>query len=545
MLSGPLAHAYWVPARTEHLLLHKGITSRPQVNCRTFFLPAAYSSPPSNGGGFSRPGTLAPAGTEQPGTAHMDWMQQYLAAFSRTSMAAEPSDLEATGSVGAAMQRRPQAVSVDEYLVAAGGWGKFQNRLFATMFLHYACISFDWIMAAFLAPALGAQWGLTLPQQEMIASSWFVGGLIGFLLSGFSADTLGRRPSMLAFGVLHCFGAVFTCAAPSLPLLLAARILTAIGTIGAFNMTYPLLAEFSPPSERAVIKKRMGLNWQCGVVALVVVAYQLRSFPWQALSLALVPACSFGVLWLFRGLPESPRFLLVKGRHAEALESLRVVASSNGRLYDCEHLRLAAPSKDGDDGKGVSSTIPTSGPMALLASGQLGRTLALLTLNLVASCTYYGLTFAPVASLGTNLYLCQLTATLLEIPALLLISPLANQLGRRFALISFLGVFACASVALTRIPVSATQLRLAAVLVGRMSGSALNTLKWVAVAENFPTAIRGTGLAVTGIFGMLGASFGPLIFAWAPSPFRMLSILCLLGVAAVLLLPETNGKDLD
>lgn len=468
-------------------------------------------------------------------------MQSYIAALKNTSMAAEPPGLETASNAEAA--RRPHNVSVDEYLVAAGGWGKFHRRLFALMALHYACISFDWLLAVFLAPALGAQWGLTIPQQEMIASSWFAGGLLGFLLSGFVADTLGRRPSMLAFGVLHCFGDILTFAAPSLPLLLAARIVAATGTIGAFNMTFPLLAEFSPPKERAAIKKKMGINWQCGVVALVMVSYMLRSLPWQAHSLALVPASAIGVALLFYGLPESPRFLLVKGRHAEALEVLRAVAKGNGHLHECDHLRLAISSKDGNGKSG--SNIPKGGLKALFAGDTVGRTLSLLVLNFVTSCTYYGLTFAPAECLGTNLYLSQLEATLLEIPALLIIPLLANKLGRRYALISLLGVFAFSSLALTKMPMSAMQLRLAAQLAGRMAGSAANTLKWVAIAESFPTAIRGMGLAATGIFGMLGASLGPVVFAWAPSPFLSLGILCLPGIAAVWSLPETNGKELE
>jgi len=458
-------------------------------------------------------------------------------------MAAESSGLGC--DVGVAEPSKPRIVSVDEYLVAAGGWGIFQNRLFATMSLLNACVAIDAFLAAFLAPALGAQWGLTIAQQGLIPSSWFAGGLMGFVLSGLFADTLGRRPTLLALSVLRCLGDVLTCAAPSLPWLLASRILAAAGTWGAFNMIYPINAEFSPPKERAAIKRSMGLTWQCGMVSLVAVAYLLRLFPWQALALAQVPASLLAVFFLVSGLPESPRFLLVRGRQAEALALLRAVASRNGRLHECNHLRLATTSEvDIEDGRGGRAT-PTNVLGALLARGQSGRTIALLGLNMVASFTYYGLAFAPVASLGSDPYLSQLAAALLEIPALLLIAPLANKLGRRPALMSLLAVLAGAHMGLATISPSATQLRLITVLTGRMAGSALNTLKWVAIVENFPTAIRGAGLAAAGFSGMLGGSFGPLVFSWAPSPFLVLSSLCLPGLVAIWALPETNGKELD
>jgi len=513
------------PARTERLVYLKSGCRSPLVNRKCII-----------------PGTLAGVGAVQPCTTELDWTRHYGGRSQHVPMAAEPSGQE--DGVGIA-SKKPQIVSVDEYLIAAGGQGVFQNRLFATMSLLYACVAFDAMLAAFLAPALGARWGLTVAQQGLIPSSWFVGGLIGFALSGLFADTLGRRPTMLALSVVRCFGDVLTFTAPSLPWLLTSRILAAAGTMGAFNMIYPLLAELSPPEERAAIKRRTGLVWQCAVVVLVAMAYLLRSFPWQAFSAVLLPASFLAVVWLFRGLPESPRFLLVKGRHLQALALLRAVALCNGRLHACDHLRLATSHiEDCESGTGGKAT-PRGNLATLFVREQSGRTIALLIFNLVASCTYYGLTFAPVASLGSNAYLSQLSAALLEIPAILLVAPLANKLGRRPALIGLLGVFAGAILALAMMSHSAMQLRLGAMLIGRMSGSAFNTLKWVANAENFPTAVRGAGLAAAGLSGMLGGSLGPVIFTLAPSPFLVLSSLCLLGIFAVWTLPETNGTELD
>jgi len=473
----------------------------------------------------------------------LDWTSHYNGKSKGASIAAETSG--PSNGVRMAESSKARIVSVDEYLVIAGGWSIFQNRLFAAMSLLYMCVSFDMFLAVFLAPTLGAQWGLTIPQQGLIASSWFVGGLIGYVLSGLFADTLGRRPTLLALSVLRCFGDCFTFASASLPWLLASRILAAVGTTGAFNMTYPLLAEFSPPEQRAEIKTATSIVFQSGIVALVVVSYLLRSFPWQTLSLALVPASLLAAMWLFYRIPESPRFLSLRGRQEEALSILRDVASCNGRLQECDHLRLSTTSNEDIEDSRRGRANPRGSVGALLARGQSGRTIALLVFHLVASCTYYGLTFAPVASFGNDAYLSQLAAPLLETLPLLLIAPLANKHGRRPAMIGPLVVFAAANLALATMSNSATQWRLTAVLAGRMSGCTLNTVKWVVTAENFPTAIRGAGFAAGGLAGMLGANLGPLIFMYAPSPFLVLSSLCLLGVVAIWALPETKGKELD
>jgi len=180
------------PLRTDRIVYHKGVFRSPLVNNRKHI----------------NIGMHAAAGTKWPRTTRLDWTSHYNGKSKGASIAAETSG--PSNGVRMAESSKARIVSVDEYLVIAGGWSIFQNRLFAAMSLLYMCVSFDMFLAVFLAPTLGAQWGLTIPQQGLIASSWFVGGLIGYVLSGLFADTLGRRPTLLALSVLRCFGDCFT-----------------------------------------------------------------------------------------------------------------------------------------------------------------------------------------------------------------------------------------------------------------------------------------------------------------------------------------------
>jgi len=262
----------------------------------------------------------------------------------------------------------------------------------------------------------------------------------------------------------------------------------------------------------------------------------VRHWPWQALSIALVPGL-FGTMLLWR-IPESPRFLQTCGREQEAVAALRAIAKANGA--DCH----------GDDRRGlrqIQSADSTENFLVfrgLLGRRQRWRTLAILLLNFVMSLAYFGLCFAPVSALGSNIYMAQLGATVVEVPMLLLSAPLADRLGRRCSLTALLVVFMMSLVALGFLPVSMIWARWATVLAARGSGQAASTLRWVVNTENFPTPVRGTGLAVAGICGQLGGVFGPLVFALAPDPFLIIAVLVLPAVLCIWLLPETRGVKL-
>jgi len=443
-------------------------------------------------------------------------------------------------------------ISVDQYLILAGGWNRFQVNLAMKVAVTCAFIGVDSLLAVLLAPVLAMQWGLSLVEQQLISSTWFACGILGFMLSGIVADSHGRRTALVIFALLHRLGDLLTFAAPSFQLLLVARGITAVGAIGTFNVCYPLLAEYSPPSKRAQAKLLLGIAWNAGVAYLVVMAYAVRTLCWRYLGLTVAPGM-IATMWLLSGMPESPRFLLVQGRNAEAKAALEAVSIANGTVPPAASLAPHAGYKQPKEGTGRSIW---SWPLwSLFAPGQRTITVAVLFVNLACSASYYGLTFAPPGWLGgKSVYWNQLSATVLEVPVLLLAAPLADRLGRRWCLAGLLGTSALASLlSLVAIELSvargilgtSSSLCSAAALLGRCSGQAALSLKWIISAENFPTSARGAGMALSGVVGSLGSAFGPLVFAALPAPFAFFVALCLAAAACTLMLPETAKRDLS
>lgn len=434
--------------------------------------------------------------------------------------------------------------SVDDFIDHAGGWGPFQTKLAIKVNVFYAFIGVDNLLAAFLAPSLAEQWALSLTQQQCLSSFWYVGGLFGFLVSGVAADTYGRRPVLLYCSACKLVGDLVTFLAPSLGTLLLARVFASFGTAGAFNVCYPILAEHAPPESRARINQGFGLVWQAGVLYLVFVALLVRRMPWQALSLSLAPGAAV-TLWLWAELPESPRFLQAKGRYAEANQSLLELAKANGH----GGLRLRLVPQGGPEamakatfpgGVGLSDLM-----MRMWAPGQASRSLATLLIHFVSSGSYYCLCFAPVVFMRANLYVAQLLAAMVEVPAVMAMAPLADHFGRTRSMTGLFALYGFALLALALLPNGSHNWHLYALLLARTSGQAHMTLKWVITAETFPTAIRSVGLGLSGICGQLGAVIGPMLFALVPFPFLILSLLCLPAILCVQALPETSGSRLD
>lgn len=180
------------------------------------------------------------------------------------------------------------------------------------------------ISLSFVAPGMGAEYGLKSPLNPgghwpvaLLPLSGLTGTVLGSFLWGWLGDRIGRRPSILLAGVMFVTTAV--CGAmPSFSWNLVMCLLMGVAAGGMLPITFSLLAEMIPGRHRGWVMVLIGGN--------LALAYVVTS----ALSSALVPHYSWRILWLVglptgvllialnRWIPESPRFLLARGREAEA-----------------------------------------------------------------------------------------------------------------------------------------------------------------------------------------------------------------------------------
>ena len=177
---------------------------------------------------------------------------------------------------------------------------------------------FDIYIAASVLGATYKTGFSTLEQNGLFISMTFVGMTLGALLTGFLGDRYGRQftyqLNLIVFGAASLVSAV----APNMTTLIALRFLMGLGLGAEVVVGYSMMAEFFPAKIRGRWSGMMCTLVTAGLPVSAFLAWLLvPNFGWRVMFL-LGAVGSFVAWFLRRELPESPRWLVVMGRDAEA-----------------------------------------------------------------------------------------------------------------------------------------------------------------------------------------------------------------------------------
>jgi SP family arabinose:H+ symporter-like MFS transporter len=156
------------------------------------------------------------------------------------------------------------------------------------------------------------------------ASSLLAGCVFGALLSGRTADLMGRKKMMMAVACLYALASVLSAFASTFGLFVSARIAGGLA-VGAASILSPLyLAEISPPDLRGRLATLNQTLIVFGILLTTFATYLLRNagdVNWRWMfAVGALPAAVYLVL-LFQ-IPESPRWLCQAGRDDQAFSVL-------------------------------------------------------------------------------------------------------------------------------------------------------------------------------------------------------------------------------
>ncbi|OQR83334.1 proton myo-inositol cotransporter [Achlya hypogyna] len=163
-------------------------------------------------------------------------------------------------------------------------------------------------------------------QSEVVVSATVFGAIIGAAAGSCANDAWGRRRVILVSAVLFALGSAFMGFAQSKYELIIGRFGVGLG-LGLSSLTIPLyIAEVSPPANRGTLVSINTLLVTGGQFFATVFAACMSSHPtgWRyMLGLATLPAVLQFIGFLY--LPESPRWLIAKGRMDEAELALTAI----------------------------------------------------------------------------------------------------------------------------------------------------------------------------------------------------------------------------
>lgn len=243
-----------------------------------------------------------------------------------------PSDTVASGDT-------PQSLTRVVLIVALGGF----------------LMGFDASVISGTVSAIEAEFGLSKLELGWVVASLTLTASLAMLVSGPLADRYGRRPVLKAAALIFALSAVLSAVAPNADVLAAARMLGGFG-VGAALIVAPLyIAEIAPAEQRGKLVSFNQLNIVIGISAayfsnlLVQLVSQmdaawvstlmLDTAAWRwMLGIEALPAIVYA--FALMAVPESPRWLLIRGREEEASEALHL-----GRTHDEAVAEVAEISK--------------------------------------------------------------------------------------------------------------------------------------------------------------------------------------------------------
>lgn len=165
-----------------------------------------------------------------------------------------------------------------------------------------------------LGPAIIQALAIRADAFGIILSSGPVGLIAGGLGIGFLADRIGRRNALIAAMVLMTASTLLTTTATSVPELLVWRIVAGVSFGGVIPAAVSLVSESLPPKLRASVVVFVFLGQAGGgLLASLLVKLAPAGDPWQTSVYYVAAGCALVTVLLVAFLPESPRYLSLRG----------------------------------------------------------------------------------------------------------------------------------------------------------------------------------------------------------------------------------------
>jgi AAHS family 4-hydroxybenzoate transporter-like MFS transporter len=416
--------------------------------------------------------------------------------------------------------------------------GPLQLRVAFLCTLAQMFDGYDITSIGMAVPSLSAAWhipGAAFANTFVMSS---VGIMVGALLSGPAGDRLGRKPVLLASLAFLTISSLACVYATSIAQLVVWRFVTGIGIGGIMPATVALTSDYVPERLRApIVMVIFTGNPLGGFLGGQLIAQLLPHFGWPVifwigglLPLALIPVM---LLWL----PESPRFLLARGRLTTRTERLLQTLNIEPTLQSTG--RPAAHVVD----------VATGNPVAGLFRDGLAATTVLVWILYFANLlsiyliSYWLPTVLNLSGLSPadSVFAASLMSAgpLVSVFAM---APLARHFGpqRVLAVMLITGVAVIAIVGLANPPHD--MLLLAIFVMGCCTVGSMTGINGMTAAL-YPARIRTTGMGWALGIGRLGGIGGPwlggvlLVAGWPPRQiFLCACVTALIGTVCVVML---------
>ena len=417
------------------------------------------------------------------------------------------------------------------------------------------------------------QFGLDALQQGWYVGCALIGSIIGVLFAGILSDKFGRKSTMILSAILFSTSAIGCAVSADFNQLVIYRIIGGVG-IGVVSIISPLyISEVAVAQYRGRLVSLYQLAVTIGFLGAYLVNYQLLGYSmsnpdastgwwnlifvsevWRGmLGMETLPAIMFFIIIFF--IPESPRWLILKGREEKATNILeRIYTSSKEALFQLTETKSVLSSESKSEWKlllqpGIRKAVIIGVCIAVL--GQFMGVNAVL---------YYGPSIFENAGLsgGDSLFyqvLVGLVNTLTTVLALVII----DKVGRKklvyygvSGMVISLVLIATYFIYGESWGISSIFLLIFFLFYVFCCAVSICAVVFVLLSEMYPTRVRGLAMSIAGFALWIGTYLIGQLTPWMlqnlppAGTFILFAIMCVPYMLIVWkLVPETTGKSLE
>jgi len=450
-----------------------------------------------------------------------------------------PAGETRSATIGARLDRLPWSARHTTILLALGaGWlfDSFEVQLFSSA----------------VGP-LGDHFGASVLARTAVLAVWLSGILLGALAGGRLTDRFGRRRLFVATLLWYAGFTVLTGLAPTLGVVYVLRFLAALGVGAEYAIINAAIAEFMPARVRGRANAVVMNFWPVGAVLASLLAYLLLD------TLALDAGSSWRYMFVLGGLlalivlvfrrriPESPRWLATRGRHAEADQIVSALESSTGAA--------AGVTAAADGAEPAAPRLRAA--LRELVRDHPARLALGAVLDLAEAFGYYGL-FAllsvvvlPLVHISqAQIPFFYIIGNLGAVAGGLAMSVVFDRIGHRVTVVA---TYTAAALSVGLLAAATATGSAATVTVAFVVANAFGTAAWTSAyptfTELFPTHLRATGVGISVAVGRVGAIVGTLALPslaaalGAGVSYLLVVGFWLIGAAAMALYASTGGLE--
>lgn len=417
------------------------------------------------------------------------------------------------------------------------------------------------------------QFGLDALQQGWYVGCALIGSIIGVLFAGILSDKFGRKSTMILSAILFSTSAIGCAVSTDFNQLVIYRIIGGVG-IGVVSIISPLyISEVAVAQYRGRLVSLYQLAVTIGFLGAYLVNYQLLGYSmsnpdvstgwwnlvfvsevWRGmLGMETLPAIMFFIIIFF--IPESPRWLILKGKEEKATNILeRIYTSSKEALFQLTETKSVLSSESKSEWKlllqpGIRKAVIIGVCIAVL--GQFMGVNAVL---------FYGPSIFENAGLsgGDSLFyqvLVGLVNTLTTVLALVII----DKVGRKklvyygvSGMVISLVLIATYFIYGESWGISSIFLLIFFLFYVFCCAVSICTVVFVLLSEMYPTRVRGLAMSIAGFALWIGTYLIGQLTPWMlqnltpAGTFILFAIMCVPYMLIVWkLVPETTGKSLE